>query len=149
MPSEGSTGRVREDGELQLAGPYSREDGERILREGSFKDLQELRLVVTESLGRIEIQLEEHRVNGGDNEWAIRARKAAHAYRMWLSRITTRLSDFNTEQPRSAVVIKGAGSTAEKGASAINALVTRGCRVFAFAAIGPDLLVLATEPRKT
>jgi len=148
MPSDGSTGRLRDDGALLLAGTYSREEGEEILRQGSFGDLQRLRHAITESLGRIEIQLSEHRENGGDNEWATRARKAAHAYRMWLSRIATRLSDFNNEQPRSAVVIKGAGSTANKVADALNALVGRGCRVFAFAAVGSDLVVLATEPRK-
>lgn len=143
-------GRVRDDGQLQLAGKYSRDEGERVLKEGKVKDLLDLRAAIIESLSHIDSQLDEHNERGGDPDWALRARGAKRAYTSWLSRISARLAEVHpSERKRSAVVLKGIATDADRVADALNHMLAAGSTVLSFSIVGGDVVVLATEPKST
>lgn len=83
----------------------------------------------------------------GDHDWRARAGKLQRIVDTQLGRIRTRLSVLSpSARPYSAVAIPGAGRSGELAARALNELVSRGCKIGGYAAVGADLVVMASEP---
>lgn len=138
-------GSPRTDGDLPLAGKYTRADGDRIIESGTIAEAMSLRAALLESVSHIDTQIEEARHRAPDSAWLSRVRGARRAYRVWLDRLAAKLSD--SRDPRSAVLLRGV-NTADRVTVALNALLDKGCHVVAFAVVGSDLVVIATEPKQ-
>lgn len=82
-----------------------------------------------------------------DPEWRDRASRLGRLIDAQLGRIRARLSALTPSTMRyAAVAIAGAGRTGELAAKALNQLVERGCKIGGYAAVGADLVVMASEP---
>lgn len=82
----------------------------------------------------------------GDVEWRARASSFKRHLEALLSKIKGRLAVLNAERIPSAVCITGGGKTGATAANAINTFVARGCKIFAAFPVGPDLVIITTEP---
>jgi hypothetical protein len=133
----------RSDDALPLVGQYTRGDGERILREGTVEEVRQLRTAIVTALAHIEGQLDDARNQRVDANWSARTRGAVRALRVWLTRISTRLSE---REPRHAISIPLPTPIASHVVTALNELLSRGVHIVNFSVVGSDLVVIATGP---
>lgn len=141
---------------------------------GTAEDLIRLRVEITELKKKLETQLDNDKLGytaevmqlveggmdakeatwrakaSGDRDWIARARGLLRRCDVWLTKIKARLGALTSTSQASkysAVVIPGAGTSAETVAEACNAFLQRGCWISNTLVIGTDLVIIASEPK--
>jgi hypothetical protein len=143
---------------------------ERVLREGSFEEIQRLRAEIIVLKKDVEGQfveddadLKERRaellrtgmhpreaeiraIAEGDADWRARALGFLRVIDRWLVKIKVRLREIAAQTPSlraAAVVLPGCATTGEVAAAALNQLIAGGANVLSVVTIGRDLVVIA------
>jgi len=137
------------------------------INEGNADELKALREEIIDLRNRIETQLADDKFDtiletsellsrgmspqdaallaktGGPVEWRGRARHLLRRCHEWLRRIKERLPKGALQR---AVVVPGVGRSAQTVADACNRFLERGCWIGHLAIVGPDLVLIASEP---
>lgn len=134
-------------------GPSPRFDFEAaqlLIETGDATDLLTLRGSILDHIAAVTNHLARDKAADTENqpslEWRARASAFQRSLTAYLGKIKTKLAIMNAHRTPAAVCIVGGAKTGATAAAAINTFVARGCKVFAAFPVGPDLVVVSTEP---